>query len=268
MVERLSTLPNKFAFGLETQRRVLGALIVRDMMQRYGRANIGFLWVVLEPMILTAGVMVLWSSIKPPYEHGLRVVAIVLTGYMPLTLFRHITNPAVFIYRRSIQLLYHRHISFIDVLLAKVALEFIGTTTALLIVYSILLLAGLVSPIVDPTLVLSGWLAMASISCGVASVVAILTELSEAAERFVPAFQYLLLPISGAFYMVEWLPKNAQDIIWYIPLVHCFEMFRAGFFGDEVTTHWTWWYPLVWGLVLFAVGLSAIERARERIHTG
>jgi capsular polysaccharide transport system permease protein len=54
----------------------------------------------------------------------------------------------------------------------------------------------------------------------------------------------------------------------YIPLAHCYEMFRHGFFGDAVVTHYTWWYPLVWGLGLAAIGLSAIDKARENIHTG
>lgn len=261
-------LPSELRQGLATQARVMSALIIRDMMMRYGRANIGFLWVVLEPMLLTAGVMLLWSAIKPPLEHGVQIVALVLTGYMPLTLFRHITSPAAFLYRRSIPFLYHRHISFIDVLLAKGALEFMGTTTALLVVYGVLLLAGLTSPIVDPGLVIAGWLSLAFLSVGFASAVAVLTELSEAAERFIQPFQYLLVPLSGTFFMVDWLPKSAQDLIWYMPLVHCFEMFRAGFFGEGVITHWTWWYPLVWGVGLLGVGLSGIDSARERIHTG
>src|SRR5262245_54023087 len=81
--------------GLAVQARCLKALMIRDMMMRYGRANIGFLWVILEPMILTAGVMAIWSLIRPPYEHGVQIVAIVLTGYMPLTLWRHIANAGV-----------------------------------------------------------------------------------------------------------------------------------------------------------------------------
>lgn len=268
MAERPAILPKELAQGLATQRRVLGAIIVRDMMARYGRANIGFLWVILEPMILTAGVMLLWSAIKSPYEHGVQIVALVLTGYMPLTLFRHLTANAVSMYRRSIPFLYHRHISFVDVLLAKFLLEFMGTTTALLVVYVVLYLTGVVSAIVDPGLVIAGWLAMAFVSLGLASVIAVLTELSEATERFVQPFQYLMVPLSGSFFMVDWLPQKAQDLIWYMPTAHCYEMFRAGFFGDSVPTHWTWWYPLVWGLGLLALGLSLIESARERIHTG
>ena len=105
--------------GLTVLARTLEALVIRDMMARYGRANIGFLWVVVEPMILTLGVMTIWSAMKSPYEHGVQVVALVMTGYMPLTLFRHLTNPAVFFYRRSIPLLYHRHVTLIDALIAS-----------------------------------------------------------------------------------------------------------------------------------------------------
>ena len=38
--------------------------------------------------------------------------------------------------------------------------------------------------------------------------------------------------------MVDWLPHYAQKLLLLNPSVHCFEMFRAGFFGAEVTTHY------------------------------
>ena len=82
---------------LLTKLRVLEALAVRDMMRRYGRGNLGFLWVLLEPMILTVGVMLIWSVAKGEQEHGIEIIAFVLTGYMPLTLWRHMTNGGVFL---------------------------------------------------------------------------------------------------------------------------------------------------------------------------
>jgi capsular polysaccharide transport system permease protein len=178
-----------FLTGLATQGRVVKALAMREMMRRYGRSNIGFLWVVLEPMLLTAGVMLIWSIAKSPYEHGLQVIAIVMTGYMPLTLFRHMTNGAVCMYRHSVSVLYHRNISYIDVLVARSLLEFSGTTTALLVVYCVLTLTGLCAPMQDPALVMAGWLSMAVLSFGIASVIAVLTELSEVTERFIQPLQ-------------------------------------------------------------------------------
>lgn len=262
------TARDTLAEGLAIQGRILSALMVRDMMMRYGRANIGFLWVVLEPMILTLGVMGVWSLLKSPYEHGIQIISIVLTGYMPLTLWRHITGSGNFAFRRSIGLLYHRKISMLDVVFGRLLLELIGTTTALLVVYCVLYLSGIVAPVADVGLMIAAWTILALLSTGVALVFAAGTEYSETVDRFVQPFQYLILPISGAFFMIEWLPQRGRDAIWYSPTVHCYEMFRAGFFGEGVPTHFTWWYPMVWAIALIALGLQMADGVRDHLHTG
>lgn len=252
--------------GWRVQWRCLHALMIREMMVRYGRENVGFLWVILEPMILTAGVLALWSVLKSGYEHGVHIISLVLTGYMPLTLWRHIGQSGIYAFRRSSGILYHRHVSLLDAMYCRIVLEFAGTTCALVVVYIVLYLAGVVAPVVDPTLVVAGWMGMACLAAGLAVMFAVLTEWSETAERFIAPFQYLMLPISGVFFMVDWLPSVAQQVIWYNPPVHTYEMFRAGFFGDSVQTHYTWWYPYLWGLGLTAAGLWGIEKVRDRIH--
>ena len=57
-----------------------------------------------------------------------------MSGYIPLTLWRHMTNSMIMIFRRSSALLYHRSISLFDIMLAKFALEFIATSGAFLAV--------------------------------------------------------------------------------------------------------------------------------------
>lgn len=260
--------PGSLREGIRVQRRVISALMIRDMMSRYGRSNIGFLWVVLEPMLLTSLVMVLWSALRSPYEHGVELVAIVLTGYMPLTLFRHLSQVGSHIYRNNMPFLYHRHISFIDVIVARALLEFIGTTAALVVVYTILVAFELLSPIKDAGLCVAGWFILAYLAFGLASVIAILSEAFDAAERFIQPFQYILLPLSGAFYMIDWLPTSAQHVAWFMPTAHCYEMFRAGFLGEEVRTTFAAWYPLAWATAMTAIGLGSIEYVRDRIHTG
>jgi capsular polysaccharide transport system permease protein len=254
--------------GLRVQFHIIRALIVRDMLMRYGRSNIGFVWAILEPMILTIGVMFVWSTLKSPYEHGFQIVAVVFTGYMPLTLFRHFTQVGTFLFRRSITLLYHRHISLIDVLLARLTLEFAATSAAMVTVYLTLTMSGFIYPAADPGLMLLGWLYMALLSFGLSALFAVLSEYSDIVERIVPPFQYITVPLSGAFFMVDWIPKTAQDLIWYVPLVHCYEMFRAGYFGDKVVTYYSFWYPLVWALGLIWLGFVAMDKVRGKLHGG
>lgn len=253
---------------MQVQIRCIHALLIRDMMMRYGRDNIGFLWVVLEPMLLTAGVMGIWSLIKPPYEHDIRVIAIVLTGYMPLTLWRHMTGAGIFIFRRNIGLLYHRNVSLLDVFVSRMLLEFAGATTALTVVTSLVTIAGLIDPPRDIGPAIVGWLLMGALSVGQALCFAVLTERSEVWERFIQPYQYLMLPLSGTFFMVDWLPSSAQKLIWFNPTVHCYEMFRAGFFGEEVPTHFASWYPSIWAAILVALGIWGLGSVRDRIHFG
>jgi capsular polysaccharide transport system permease protein len=248
------------------QLRVLNALIIRFLMTRYGRQNIGFVWVVLEPMLLSGGVMLLWSISKPPYEHGVPVVAIVLTGYLPLTLWRHITSGSVHILRHNLGLLYHRNVTMLDAIMARIALEFIGTTCAFIIVYAILLVLHVVDPIYDLGLLLAGWFLMGALSFGFGCILAAVTEYSEVVEKFVQPVQYLMVPLSGCFFMVEWLPAKAQQLIVWFPLVHAYEAFRAGFFGPSVVTHQSITYGAAWAFATTCLGLWLIEQVRDRVQ--
>jgi len=247
------------------QARNIRALMLRDIVMRYGRGNVGFVWVVLEPMLLTVGVMFIWS-IMGGGKNGIKVIEFVLTGYMPLTLWRHMTNNTVRIFRGSSPLLYHRKLSLLDIVGARLALEFIATTTALLIIWGTLSAAGAIGEIQRLDLVLLGWGMMGLIGAAAGIGLAIITETSESAERLVQPIQYLNIPISGAFLMVEWLPPWGQELILYHPLVHCYEVFRAGYFGPSIQTHYNIPYYAACCLVLAFVSLVSVGSIRSKIQ--
>jgi capsular polysaccharide transport system permease protein len=257
-----------FLRGLGIQLCVLYALMIREMMMRYGRNNIGFLWLVLEPMILCVGVIGLRWLIQAHQEHGVSLVALILSGYMPLTLWRHLTNKSAFLLRRSMAMLFHHQVTILDAWLTAMTLEFIGCTLAFIVNYAALLFIGAVDPIHDYGLVVCGWCLMALLAASVGAAIAVLTELYETSERFIQPMQYLILPVSGFLFMVDWLPDNAQKLAWYMPMIHAFEMIRDGFFGDAVQTHHTAAYPLIFSLVLFAIFIPMIDKVRDHIHYG
>ena len=49
---------------------------------------------------------------------------------------------------------------------------------------------------------------------------------------------YLLFPLSGAAFMVDWLPTGMQKFVLLLPMVHGMEMLREGYFGSAVATHY------------------------------
>lgn len=262
-----SLTPNNFSRALAVQLRCIHAIIIRDIMMRFGRNNIGFLWLVLEPMLLCSLVMVLWYAIDPPYtQSGIGVVSFVFTGYMPLTLWRHMSIACINMSRRSSGLLWHRNITILDAIVARLVMEFLGTTAALFVIYLVLLSAGVVDPPVNPGLALIGWLQMGLLAGATGVALAALTEWSETAERFIQPVQYILIPISGYLIMVAWLPAYAQKMVLWNPLIHIYEMYRAGFFGPSIETHYTMWYPALTSLIFLTVGLWGMEKMRDRMH--
>jgi capsular polysaccharide transport system permease protein len=260
-------LEDPVTLALGKNMNVLRALIIRDLIGRYGRNHLGFVWTILEPMILCTGVMLVWSMLKESTFHGIPIVTFVLTGYMPLTLWRHLTGPLVKLMRHNAGLLYHRPITHTHILLARCILECLSSTAALVVIYFVLVSIGLVEPMKDPGLALAGWLFTGWYFGALGALISVCTEYWEPAEKFIQPAMYLQLPICGCFAMVDWLPNYGQKLMLINPSVHCFEMFRAGFLGEEIATHYDAIYLATWSVALTVLAIAAMHHVGDRIQT-
>jgi capsular polysaccharide transport system permease protein len=151
-------------------------------------------------------------------------------------------------------------------LLARCVLEFFSSTVALIVIYFVLVSTGLGEPIKNYSLVLAGWLFTGWYFSALGLLISAWTEYWEPAEKFIQPAMYLQLPLCGAFVMVDWLPHYAQKLLLLNPSVHCFEMFRAGFFGEEVTTHFDPVYLAAWSAALTVLATAGMYHVREHIQ--
>lgn len=247
------------------QLRVISALMIREALTRYGHENLGFFWIMGEPLILTVGVMIMWSLAGHHTSGDIGLVPFVLTGYTMLTLWRHCVAKSVHAMRANIGLLFHRNVRFIDILIARATLESLGGLAAFFVAYLPLTLLGVFEPMHDPLLLIGGWFFMTWYAFSFGMVLAAITELSEAAERFVPPIMYISIPITGAFYMVSWLPETAQKVVSWSVLVHMFEMFRSGLFGPKMIAHWDLGYIVFHCVLTTAISLPLIRKAQYHV---
>jgi len=244
---------------------IITSLMLREIITRYGRRGLGFVWLVGEPLLFTGSVIILWSIIKAPYQHGIRIAPFVMTGYMTLVMFRHLISYSMGAVSGNVGLLFHQKIKILHVYLSRFLLEFGGATLAFVIVYVTLMAFGQVGLPQDILLLYYGWVTLFILGMGVALVVSALAMEFPVVERIVPVLLYAILPFSGAFTMAAWLPPNLREFYLKVPLPHTVEMIRAGVFGEFVETHYDPLYPLFWGGVLIAFGLIMISRAKEHI---
>jgi capsular polysaccharide transport system permease protein len=251
--------------GWDIQVRVIKALMLRELTTRFGRENIGFLWVMAEPLLFALLVGLLWRALKGPVEYGVDIVAFVVTGYIPLVLFRSTVQRAVHSFSANSGLMYHRQVKVLDIILVRFFLELIGHMMAYLFIGLVLGVIGFFPWPYDIGFLILGWLYYSLFTFAVALVIAPLSEMSEVLEKLVGVTTYIMIPFSGSFYLVSILDPAAAAAVLLSPPVHGMEMMRYGVFGPGIDAQYDFVYPLAFCLPLILVGLLLCRMVRRSL---
>lgn len=253
--------PLRHAFAI--QMRVIGALLLREILTRYGRHNIGFLWLFIEPMLFTSGVAALWTLTRSAHGSNLPIVAFAVTGYSSVLLWRNMPSRCINALAPNSALLYHRNVKIIDIYASRLLLEMAGATIAFMVLSLFLVALGLMAPPIDISKVMIGWFLLAWFGSSFALVLGAMSEKTEFVEKVWHPLSYITFPLSGAAFMVDWLPVKAQEFILLVPMVHGVEYLRSGYFGGAIRAHYDLGYLTSVCLCLTLLGLL-LERAVSR----
>ena len=252
--------PNRsFLRSLAIQTRIIGALLMREVITRYGRHNIGFFWLFVEPMIFTLGVTALWTAVQSSHNVRLPIVAFAVTGYSSVLLWRNMPNRLVGAVGPNLALMYHHNVKVFDVYAARLALEALGASISFSVLTLCFVAMGWMQWPEDVGKVLLGWFMLAWFGASLALLVGAISERTEIVEKVWPPLTYLIFPLSGAAYMVDWLPAAAQNAVLYLPMVHGVELLREGYFGSAVRAH----YDMVY-MASACLGLTFFGLVQER----
>lgn len=257
---------SRFDQFLSNQLHILGALLMREVIIRYGRNNIGFLWLTLEPMLFTLGVTSLWFFLKANHGSSLPITAFALTGYSSVLLWRNTANKTATAIKANVGLLYHQQIKIIHLFLARIFLEIGGATISFSLLYILFITFGWINFPPNILKIVLGWFLISWFGLGLALVIGAISERYEVIDRIWHTITYLLFPLSGAAFMVDWLPKQFQEIVLWLPMVNGVELIRDGAFGALVHTHYSITYMIFFCSVLMLIGLVMVKEAS--MHVG
>jgi capsular polysaccharide transport system permease protein len=252
--------------SLQIQARVITALMMREVITRYGRHNLGFLWLFIEPMLFTIGVTALWTMIRASHNSDLPISAFAVTGYSSILLWRNCSGRAVKAIEANLSLMYHRNVRVFDVFMARLLLEIAGATVSMVTLTVTFASIGWMSYPEDIVTVAVGWFLLAWFAIALSLIVGAASERSEFVERVWHICTYLLFPLSGAGFMVDWLPKIAQTYVYWVPMVHGTEMIRHGFFGSTVRTYEDPIYLAIVNSVMLLIGLALVRETGRRVE--
>jgi ABC-2 type transport system permease protein/capsular polysaccharide transport system permease protein len=251
--------------SISIQSRVIWALFLRETLTRFGRHNIGFLWLFVEPMMFTLGVTAMWTALKTVHGSNLPIVAFAITGYSSVLLWRNMTSRCIGALTPNLSLLYHRNVRPIDVFASRLLLEGAGATMSFVFLVIVFGFIGWLQMPEDVLQVLAAWILLWWFGSSLAVFLGAFSETSETVEKLWHPFSYLLFPLSGAAFLVDALPKVAQDLVLWLPMVNGTEFLREGYFGSRMVAHYDLAYMISCNLGLTILGLAKLNQVSREV---
>lgn len=251
------------ANSLRIQGRVIGALFLREVITRYGRHNIGFLWLFVEPMLFTLGITALWTALQAYHGSSLPIAAFALTGYSTVLLWRNMPTRCIGAIVPNFSLLHHRYVKIIDIFISRVLLEGMGATVSFVVLSIFFIVIGWIDLPENMLTIVFAWTLLSLFGAALAFLLGALNERSELVEKFWHPVSYILFPLSGAAFSVDALPLGAQKAVLWIPMVNAVEMVREGYFGSQYRAHYDLPYLVIITLIVALLALIFTRLAAQ-----
>ncbi len=219
----MGSLPQAFI----VQKRVILALILREVHTIYGDARLGYLWVLIQSVF---GIGVFWavrSFLRAQDPHGMPVAVFLIVGFGVWYVISDCINKCMSAVRANIPLLTFPQVTELDVMLSRVLVIYV---TQLLV--SVILLGIAISFDIEVELYSTGLLLaclallpLFGLGCG--SLLSALAVFIPALDRIVPLVMRLLFFLSGVFFSVSSFTKDIADALSYNPILQLVELSRC-----------------------------------------
>lgn len=251
--------------ALETQGRVISAIILRETKSRYGEHRLGFFWVLLEPTLMILGFTLIRSLLGAGISHGMEPELYMLTGIAPFLLFRGVMSNTSAAISANKALLGFPQVTTFDLIMARALLEFGTIVCVFFILLMGLLLFGFDIDIERPLPLFGAFSLMFAAGLGAGLILCSVSPFFPSIKQL--SGQILGRPLfftSGIFFTVGDLPASARDYLLYNPLLHVTELSRSAFFKSFESSYIDLEYALMFCLWLLAFGLMMHQALHKR----
>ena len=254
------------ATGLQGQLQVIHALVLRESRTRFGAHQLGYIWALVEPLFWVLTFYGIFYFTSRPLHYGMDIVSFITTGIIPYHLFRDSMSHSQNAIQANKALLFYPQIRPLDLVMARVSLEFVTLITVFAIImgaHSLYLGELHISSLLT---VMVGLLLAGLLGTSLGLFFSALSVYNKLVDRVVPLLSRPLFFISGLFFTANELPAEARDILLWNPVLHCVELVRDGWFPGYHAIYANVAYVVSW-ILGFAYGGLVLERmARRRLE--
>lgn len=245
--------------------RSIVALMLREMASTYGNSPGGYVWAVLQPVGMLVLLSVAFSLLVRAPSLGTSFILFYATGFLPFDMYGEIAGKIGGALRYSRALLTYPRVSWIDTVLARLFLNFLTLLMVFCIVITIILLVDDTHTTIHMVPVIQGLILAALLGLGVGLCNCVLGGLFPVWTMIWAILSRPLFLASGIFFVYEDMPRFAQDILWWNPLIHVTGLVRRGFYTTYDGNYISMTYGFGVALVLLLLGLIFMRAHYKRV---
>jgi ABC-type polysaccharide/polyol phosphate export permease/tetratricopeptide (TPR) repeat protein len=253
--------------AVQTQWRVIHALIIRETRTRFGDSTLGYGWALLEPVLhilmLSLAFAVLMHG-RPPI--GTQFFIFYYTGIIPYHIFVHTSSSMTYAVTANGSLLQLPLVGTFEVILARGLLELVTDVLVAAVLLTGFGAIGLGTLPHDFGGVAAASAVVWLFGCGCGFLNAVANAFFKSWDKIWAQLTRILYFVSGIFYVPGNMPEWIRDRLAWNPVLQAVDWFRASFFADYLP-HWLdrAYLLAVTGSVLL-VGMALERGLRHRLY--
>lgn len=261
------TLPSSAAkapllTALVINLRSIHALMKREMMTRFSRTDLGYIWAVLQPLALFAVLYTTFSLMNRRVPPGLTLETFLLAGLIPFFMFVQIRGKVSGVIRGNRPLFYFRQVTPFVSYWSRTLLDFLTYVSTFYLL--LFLFMNYTTPIImgSHLTIVFGMTLLALFGMAVGIIFGALNLKFPFFEAVGTAINRGLFFTSGVFFYANELPSRLRDLLLLNPLFHVLELIRGGMFASYHPKYVNLEYVFFWlaGLMLTALVADRLAR--------
>lgn len=263
--------PEALAASGNTTRAIGGlvhsvrTLVLREVMARFGRQDLGYLWAIIEPLIHVIVLSAIFYYIRMRDTLGMNPVLFVATGLIPLFFYLKTFGVLTNALRQNRPLLNHARVQPMDIYLARSILEFFTQLLVLFLFVSVIYVAFEEFRFGSIFSIFANLFGLWIIGIGAGLAVGSLVVYAESLPNIISGFNRIIYITSGVFFTLDRMPATVAEYAAWNPLLHFVDGVRGNFNplmgGSRVDIG----YAYMCAIIILGFGLVADRALRHRV---
>ncbi len=233
----------------QVQRAVVFALFLRELRTRFGQHKLGYVWVVLEPLMHVGMLLLIFGMLSSRTMPGISFPVFLATGVAPWMLFSNVMSRCMVAVSSNQGLMGFSPVKPIDTVVTRILVELVMFLAMSLVLTGIAWWLGHPVEYADPLLLVGLIVSLALFAGSLGIMLAIASQRQPDVAKFLPMLIRPLYFVSGIFFMLAPLPTHLQELALLNPLAHWLDLIRVAVF-----TH----YPPATGSLIVIVACTSL----------